>query len=237
MDDNENFDELEEQDDNYSVKNLFGEELETDEQLSKKKPQKKSEFITKEDYEKQQESYKNLQELQRQTAEELKELRDFKNRIVGKTDEEIAQEKAKANLEEVDKDPVNYIKKQQDALEQKYNEKVKAIDDKLSLVQKEGEIRRIMSEIDKDYVVDWDKYQDKIAENLKMFSDKAKDERPMEVLKSAARMAGAIKVRDKTNMPYIEGSGVHGAHFTKSEKDQIKEKILSAGKKSIIKLK
>ena len=96
-----------------------------------------------------------------------------------------------------------------------------------STIEKERTVNRVdsvMADIDKEYIVDWDKDFVKIKPHLDYFSDKAKREKPKEVLLSACRMAGVLKTREDGDFNYVQSSKSNGA-IKKSEMVKIEKSI------------
>ena len=179
-----------------------------------------------EQYNKLQKSYKDLQEHARQQSEKLKELSEWKQRIQGEgpSDEDKAKAQREELIKRLDEDPYAVI----DIINQKVEERLAGLENKVELGNRTSQIKEVMHEIDKEYEVDWDKNWNKILEQISYFSAKAVNEMPKEVLKNACRLAGCLKPREHANIPYVEGMGPDGSPpQKKNEVDAMKERILS----------
>ena len=140
------------------------------------------------------EANKNLTEQMRQVTENNKTLSNFRDKVVGNTDEEkdriAAQERAK-NYEE---DPVGTTQKM-------IREELSTVKDGLNLVGQTGVVDRAMRQIDENYDINWDKDYQKVKDQLKKFSDKSIKEDPEGTLLASAKLAGVAKKRENPNLP------------------------------------
>lgn len=178
-------------------------------------------------------SYKDQTEFLRQSREEIKDLKEFKDRLFGKSDEEKNKMMAEELRKKYEEDPQEYI-------EQRIDEKLKSLQDienKINVTNARIEAEKLMSDIDRDDKyerIDWDAEYPKIISKLKHFSDESKKTDPKGTLLAACQLAGVLKPRDKDKMPpYIEGVGSQISESVKKEAESIKEKILNSGRKPI----
>lgn len=192
---------------------------------------KKSPDINKltEQFDKLQGSYKELQEFARQRSEEVKELKDWRNKITGIDESEKQKETEKLIRERFEEDPLTVIN-------ELVNEKVSNLSKTVQTNQVLTKIDKYMGEIDKEYEVNWEKDKEKILSHLEYFSDKAKKERPEDVLRSACRLAGVLKPKTPSKTPsYVEDGTVNlvNQKVVDNEVKNIKKGILGQKKQEI----
>jgi len=171
---------------------------------------------------------KDQREMIRQQGETIKELKEWRDRLVGKTDEDEAKKKELEIRQKFEEDPLKTV-------DELVEQKIREIREKVETESITNRIDRIMREIDKEYDIDWDKNYPKIVSYLEDFDEKAKREKPKEVLLAACKLAGILKKKETTSTgvpPYIEGTtGTPGAKG-KTEEELIKERIIGKKKKS-----
>jgi len=219
--------------------------FEDSEQTPAEEPSKEKEGETKENpevkdlkdkYEKLERSYKDQQEFLRQRNEEIKDFQDWKSKITGMDEEQKKKEIEKEIRERYNEDPLSVIYEIAGKIaDEKVGKSKQEIED-LKAKNLEDKMQTIMNDIDKEYEVDWDQNATKISDQLEYFSEKAKKEKPKEVLLSACRAAGVLKPRSTEEPTHIEeGHGVYPSKAAvEKEAAKIKKGILGAKPKKII---
>jgi len=171
---------------------------------------------------------KDQRELIRQMGEELKELKEWKERIIGNPDEEKRKKDELELRKRFEEDSIAVV----DELIKKRLAEVESKLEKHDIIEK---VKDAMQEIEKEYIVNWDKDYEKIVSYLNNFDPKVKREKPKEILLAACKLAGVIKKREKPlkSFPYIEESGKAGiANLEKGIKEKIRERFKKHIKKS-----
>lgn len=171
---------------------------------------------------------KDLQELIRQRSvddSEIEELKKFKKRIVGESDEELERRKRQEILDKYDSDPISFIN-------EKFEERAKELENK----EIKNRLATAMKSLQKKYIVDFDRDYPKIVAQLNNFSKEAKRKNPEKVLLDACRLAKVIKKREVKDIPTsITGSGRNGGvpnQDNLTEAEMIKKRFLGKSKKS-----
>ena len=134
------------------------------------------------------ESNKQLQEQVRQMAETNKGMAEFLDTIRGNPKTEAEKKKKQETLKMFDQDPEATVR-------QIMREELSGVKTELFMEKTTNNVDRAMKEVDKDYVVDWDKDWQKVAGELKKFAMEVKQKDPKGTLLSACRLAGCIKKR------------------------------------------
>lgn len=179
-------------------------------------------MVSREEFEKLQGSYKELQEFSRQRSEEVKELKTWRDRLMGLDGEESQKELELELRNRFDEDPLQVVK-------QMIDERVKEVRSVVDQASSVSNVQRVMDEVDKEYEVDWQRDWNKIVAEANHFSDEAKRQDPKGVLLKACRLAGVLKPKDNSSdVPFVQGAGVAGQAALKSEGDKLKERILGA---------
>jgi len=108
--------------------------------------------------------------------------------------------KRKALIDEFDADPISFLDK-------KLDEKLSGVVERLDTSEVNRFADKVMTEIDRDYVLDWAKDGQKVADELAKFSTAYKREDPKAATIKAMSLAGVGKKRDAAaNFPYYESS-------------------------------
>jgi len=193
--------------------------------------------LKKEDWERLEKRLKDQQEFIRQQSETIKELKEFKDRLLGVDKEKEKIQKEKELREKFEEDPLTTV---DEIVSKKYEEKLKELETKLHIQEEKNKIKEVLLEFEKEYDINWDRDYKKILPYIDYFSPKARREKPREVLKALCKLAGIeLKKRETQTLPsgfYIEG-GVSGGVLNKeikSEAEKIKKEILEAGKRKPI---
>jgi len=165
------------------------------------------------------ETNKNQREMIRQLGEELKDLKEWKNKITGMSQEDLSKKEELEMRQRFEEDNIGVVN---ELIEQK----VKEVENKLNEQVAISNVKEAMSDIDKEYFVDWDRDYPKIVSQLNNFSQEAKQRDPKGVLLAACRLAGVIKKRDTSIPTYIEGANRYGIpKQVKSAEDEIRNRI------------
>lgn len=153
-----------------------------------------------------QKQLKDRDEQVRQLSEEMKKLQEqtqhfqkLKTVFTGSDSEDPETARVKELNHRFDLDPVSTM-----------NEILSQRDEKILAEIKRGErkrtVREVLSEVDKEYSVDWDKNGQKIIETLDRFSDSFKERNLREAVISAIELTKTGEKR-KTP-PFMEGIGI-----------------------------
>lgn len=210
-----------------------------DDGTSESEPNKKEK--NSEDKERLEKSYKDLQEHARQQSEELKKMRDKVDKIdkiesVFSGEDRKKEQEELSEREEFERDQFFFTKKQFDEHNKKLRrEIIEEVNKNIMPIKANNVYEQCKSKILKKYFVDFDdpKTDKMIAEKLEMVSDKLKNADPEKALIMAAHLAGALKKREASDLPFIEQSRAFMAFNPKAiqkEADRIKDSIIKAGK-------
>lgn len=166
---------------------------------------------------------KDGDERNRQLSEELKEMREFKKRILGDPDEVKKREKELELRHKFDRDPLTTI-------EERLAERDKRLDEKISNFETNFNVKKSMEDISKDFEVNWDKDGKKIASYLEVLDQNVRRTQPKAAIMAAMKLAGVFKKKDATP-PFVEGTGGAPAQVREKEAEAIKKRLFGNVKK------
>ncbi len=179
------------------------------------------------------ETNKNLQEQMRQDRENNKTVQDFRDKILSATGSKDEDEKKKNQelLIEFDKNPIIVMDRM---IKENIANSLGSVQDKVDLQEGTFVISKVMDNVDKKYVVDWDKDHPKIKAELKNFDKDAIKRDPSGTLIAACKLAGVIKLRDANTPPLVEphtrsGSLPHAAG--KTHEEEVNNRLNKIGQK------
>lgn len=164
---------------------------------------------------------KDQQEYIRQQSETIKDLSAFKDKIVGPKPDEEEKQRMKELQMKYDQNPVGTTI---ELIEERLNQTNKRIEHNSA----SNMVEKAMRDIDRNYIVDWDKDYTLIVDQLNNFTLDARKKNPQSILLQACRMAGVIKKRSKPLPTHIEGEGRETGSrkpANKTEADSIKERF------------
>ncbi len=168
---------------------------------------------------------KDSSEMIRQQSEELKELRDFKKRLLGDPDEKKKKDEELELRYRFDQDPIKTV-------DERMESRIRQLDEKINKTNTNLLAREAMKKIEKDYVIDWDKQGKKIAPYLDVISDDIKKKQPREAILAAMKLSGVLKKRDASAPPYIEGGDYGSTQIKEKEVDRLKKRLFGNKKTS-----
>jgi hypothetical protein len=154
------------------------------------------------------EQNKNLQEQVRQINETNKTLSEWRDKILGATPDDKKKAEVQEQLKQFDENPVGFIQSQ---IEQGISKGLNQVESKVDLNNQTNLVHRVMQDIDKTHIVDWDRDYEKINKQLVNFNQEALDKDPEGCIIAACKLAGAIKKREGPAPPYVEPKGGGGA--------------------------
>ena len=198
-----------------------------EDQSSGKKPEKSLE----ERFASLEETTNNQAEIIRQLEEENKSLKGNSDTISKLRDVFVPDEGATAEaqrdqlLRDFDKDPLSVI----DSLVAK---RLEPLQQNFSSSQLNYNSQRVMDEIDRDYVVDWNKDAAKITKHLDTMTQDYKQSNPKEAVLSAMRLAKVGKKR-KSSVPFYESGDLASQMEKKKQESEAaayKKRILNVKK-------
>lgn len=163
-------------------------------------------------------------QLQRITEnnEKLEKLKE----VFVPNESKISEEKRREELAAFDRDPIKYM-------EERMDEKIAVIAERQANSDVDRYAKEVMAEVDKEYVVDWKKDGEKIANQLAKFNTDFKRKDPKAATVEAMRLAGVGKKRDAAaNFPFYESSDYAAAQekARESEADAYRSSLREAAK-------
>jgi hypothetical protein len=161
------------------------------------------------------EQNKNLQEKIRQITEDTKKYAEFYDKVTGadETKKKLVEQQQK--LKDFEENPLATIQEVESL-----KNTVAALETKLISQNQVSVVDRLMREIDLDFDVDWSGKGKEIAERLRGFSSKKKEENLKQCLIDAARLTMAIKKKDTPNSIENHRAGQKPATQTEIEAEQ-----------------
>ena len=128
--------------------------------------------------------------------EQNKKLKQLEQVFLPNEEETKAKAKRKAE-DEYDADPIG-------VMERILDEKLKKLEDRQTQAEINAYAKDVMSEVDKEYIVDWKKDGQKIAKELSYMNQEYKQKYPKEATLKAMRLASVGKKREAGQYPYYE---------------------------------